>query len=145
MNTNEAYELFCTIKAVREFNIQLPIKLNYALGLNYNRLLPIAQAFEMARQPLLESRTKKDASGTPLTKPNGQPIFDDEAALALELKPLLDEPCEVTPHMVDLETFPESFPSGLFGGLMAMIRMGDDEAPKTPEPSASKTQRKRAH
>ena len=89
---------------------KLPIKIGYAVHRNILSLAEAAEAYNVAREKIIEEHTKKDSEGKPVVKDNGY-VFKDTQRFNKDLEELLGIDTEVSLHTIsekDIEKYDDS-------------------------------------
>lgn len=89
---------------------KLPIKIGYAVHRNILSLAEAAEAYNVAREKIIEEHTKKDSEGKPVVKDNGY-VFKDTRRFNKDLEELLGIDTEVSLHTIsekDIEKYDDS-------------------------------------
>lgn len=100
MTNGKIYDLASSLISCMEGEMSLPVKVNFYLQKNMNKMIELGKEVETARMGIL------DKYGT-LDEESNQYTFDDENAKKAtdELKELMDLKQEVDIHMIDLDAF----------------------------------------
>lgn len=89
---------------------KLPIKIGYAVHRNILSLAEAAEAYNTAREKIIEEHTEKDCEGKPVIKDNGY-VFKDQQRLNKDLEELLSIDTEVNLQTIsekDIEKYDDS-------------------------------------
>jgi hypothetical protein len=89
---------------------KLPIKIGYAVHRNILSLAEAAEAYNVAREKILEEHTEKDSEGKPAVKDNSY-VFKDTQRFNKDLEELLGIDTEVNLHTIsekDIEKYDDS-------------------------------------
>ena len=89
---------------------KLPIKIGYAVHRTILSLAEAAEAYNVAREKIIEEHTKKDSEGKPVVKDNGY-VFKDTQRFNKDLEELLGIDTEVSLHTIsekDIEKYDDS-------------------------------------
>lgn len=86
---------------------KLPIKIGYAVHRNILSLAEAAEAYNVAREKIIEEHTEKDSEGNPVVKDNSY-VFKDTQRFNKDLEELLGIDTEVNLHTIsekDIEKY----------------------------------------
>ena len=86
---------------------KLPIKIGYAVHRNILSLAEAAEAYNVAREKIIEEHTEKDSEGKPVVKDNSY-VFKDTQRFNKALEELLGIDTEVNLHTIsekDIEKY----------------------------------------
>lgn len=86
-------------------NMELPIKLSYALSKNITKIDRELEAYNKERQKLIEKYGEKDEEGKLKTKEDGTINILDIDNFNKDLKEILEIETEVDIHLIDLDKF----------------------------------------
>lgn len=78
---------------------KLPIKIGYAINRNIIILSEAAEAYNVAREKIIEEHTEKDSEGKPVVKDNSY-VFKDTQRFNKDLEELLGIDTEVNLHTI---------------------------------------------
>lgn len=78
---------------------KLPIKIGYAINRNIIILAEAAEAYNVAREKIIEEHTEKDSEGKPVVKDNSY-VFKDTQRFNKDLEELLGIDTEVNLHTI---------------------------------------------
>lgn len=78
---------------------KLPIKIGYAINRNIIILAEAAEAYNVAREKIIEEHTEKDIEGKPVVKDNSY-VFKDTQRFNKDLEELLGIDTEVNLHTI---------------------------------------------
>lgn len=78
---------------------KLPIKIGYAINRNIIILSEAAEAYNVAREKIIEEHTEKDSEGKPIVKDNSY-VFKDTQRFNKDLEELLGIDTEVNLHTI---------------------------------------------
>lgn len=78
---------------------KLPIKIGYAINRNIIILSEAAEAYNSAREKIIEEHTEKDSEGKPVVKDNSY-VFKDTQRFNKDLEELLGIDTEVNLHTI---------------------------------------------
>ncbi len=84
-------------------NMELPIKLSYAISKNITKINGELVVYNKERQKLIEKYGEKDEEGKLKTKEDGTINILDIDSFNKDLKEILDIETEVDIHVIDLE------------------------------------------
>lgn len=100
MTNGRIYDLASSLISCMEGEMSLPVKVNFYLQKNMNKMIELGKEVETARMTIL------DKYGT-LDEETNQYTFDNENAekATAELKDLMDLEQEVDVHMISLDAF----------------------------------------
>lgn len=85
-------------------NMELPIKLSYALSKNITKIDRELEVYNKERQKLIEKYGEKDNEGKLKTKEDGTINILDIDSFNKDLKEILEIETEVDIHLIDLES-----------------------------------------
>lgn len=85
-------------------NMELPIKLSYALSKNITKIDRELEVYNKERQKLIEKYGEKDKEGKLKTKEDGTINILDIDNFNKDLKEILEIETEVDIHLIDLES-----------------------------------------
>lgn len=116
-----AYENLATVIGKQE---KYPVKLSYAMTRNFKALESLMKDFETERNKLLDLYNVKSEDGKPAYITSGKIEIskDHESDWTKEMSELLEIDVEFSPHMVDVEDFPENIEPSILYGLDFMIK-----------------------
>lgn len=89
---------------------KLPIKIGYAIHRNILSLAEAAEAYNIAREKIIEEHAKKDSEGKPVVKDDSY-VFKDTQRFNKDLEELLGINTEVNLHTIsekDIEKYDDS-------------------------------------
>ena len=78
---------------------KLPVKIGYAINRNIIILSEAAEAYNVAREKIIEEHTEKDSEGKPVVKDNSY-VFKDTQRFNKDLEELLGIDTEVNLHTI---------------------------------------------
>lgn len=78
---------------------KLPVKIGYAINRNIIILSEAAEAYNVAREKIIEEHTEKDSEGKPVVKDNSY-VFKDTQRFNKDLEELLGIDMEVNLHTI---------------------------------------------
>lgn len=78
---------------------KLPVKIGYAINRNIIILSEAAEAYNIAREKIIEEHTEKDSEGKPVVKDNSY-VFKDTQRFNKDLEELLGIDTEVNLHTI---------------------------------------------
>lgn len=78
---------------------KLPVKIGYAINRNIIILAEAAEAYNVAREKIIEEHTEKDSEGKPVVKDNSY-VFKDTQRFNKDLEELLGIDTEVNLHTI---------------------------------------------
>ena len=78
---------------------KLPVKIGYAINRNIIILSEAAEAYNVAREKIIEEYTEKDSEGKPIVKDNSY-VFKDTQRFNKDLEELLGIDTEVNLHTI---------------------------------------------
>lgn len=78
---------------------KLPVKIGYAINRNIIALTEAAEAYNVAREKIIEEHTEKDGEGKPAIKGDSY-VFKDPQRFNEDLEELLDIDTEVNLHTI---------------------------------------------
>lgn len=78
---------------------KLPVKIGYAINRNIIILSEAAEAYNVAREKIIEEYTEKDSEGKPVVKDNSY-VFKDTQRFNKDLEELLGIDTEVNLHTI---------------------------------------------
>lgn len=81
---------------------KLPVKIGYAINRNIIILSEAAEAYNSAREKIIEEHTEKDSEGKPVVKDNSY-VFKDTQRFNKDLEELLGIDTEVNLHTISEE------------------------------------------
>lgn len=84
-------------------NMELPIKLSYAISKNITKVDRELEAYNKERQKLIEKYGEKDEEGKLKTKEDGTINILDIESFNSDLKEILEIETEVDIHLIDLD------------------------------------------
>jgi len=125
MRMTDAFSLYQALVAYESSDREFPSKLNFAVGVNRRKLMPLVEAYRESLRELINRCALRDANGGLIKVGDTDDIRIDLAnqeTWVVERAALDNDEVQMELHMVDLSVFPAAFPARLFAGLGPMIR-----------------------